>query len=100
MISEVDENNNGMIDFSEFVAVMSRRVKTTYTADQVISAFKLFEGTAPPGHVKPQVLIKALMTYGTERLSEDQARDLVSQLQVNSEGFINYAEYVNTMMSK
>ena len=79
---------------------MSRRVNTIYTSDQVRNAFKLFEGTAPPGHVKPNVLIKALMTYGTEKLTEEQAQDLVSQLQVNSQGFIDYAEYVNMMMSK
>lgn len=86
--------------FVEFVQVMSRRVNTTYTADQVKNAFKLFEGTAPPDHVKPSVLIKALMTYGADKLTEEQAQELVSQLQVNSDGFINYADYVNMMMSK
>ncbi|CAN0299933.1 unnamed protein product, partial [Scytosiphon promiscuus] len=41
MIDEIDQDNNGEIDFEEFVAVMSRKVNASYTADQVKSAFKV-----------------------------------------------------------
>ncbi len=41
MINEIDQDNNGEIDFEEFVAVMSRKVNANYTADQVKSAFKV-----------------------------------------------------------
>jgi calmodulin len=77
---------------------MSRKVNSTFTAEQVKNAFRVFEGTAPPGHVQIDVLVRALVTYGTEKLTEDQARDLVSQLEVDSTGTVNYVEYVNMMM--
>lgn len=99
MISEIDSDGNGDIDFEEFVAVMSRKVSATYTSEQVKQSFKVFEGQCPPGFVKAEALMKALCTYGTEHLSEDQARDLVSQLDVDVTGMINYAEYVNMLMS-
>ena len=38
-------------------------------------------------------------TDGSDKLSEDQARDLVAQLEPDREGLVNYAEYVNMMMS-
>ena len=78
---------------------MSRKVNATYTSDQVKGAFKVFEATANPGYIKADALIKALCTYGTEKLSEDQAHELVSQLEVDATGYINYSEYVNMMMS-
>ncbi len=99
MISEIDQDGNGDIDFEEFVTVMSRKVNATYTSDQVKQSFKVFEGGSPHGFVKAEALIRALSTYGTEKLSEDQARDLVSQLEVDSNGNINYEEYVAMMMA-
>ncbi|CAN0109622.1 unnamed protein product [Sphacelaria rigidula] len=59
---------------------MSRKVNASYTADQVKSAFKVFEGSSPPGHIKIDSVIKALTTYGSEQLTEEQAHDLVSQV--------------------
>jgi hypothetical protein len=41
MIKEIDVDNNGEIDFEEFVAVMSRKVNATYTPVEVKSAFKV-----------------------------------------------------------
>jgi calmodulin len=39
------------------------------------------------------------MTYGSEKLTKDQAAELVSQLEPDQNGLINYVEYVNMMMS-
>ena len=92
-------DGNGDIDFEEFVTVMSRKVNATYTSDQVKTAFKVFELPTQPGHIKADALVKALCTYGTEKLSEDQAHELIGQLEVDPTGVIDYIEYVNMMMS-
>ena len=78
---------------------MSRKVNATYTSTQVKQAFKVFEGSAPPGYVKAEALTRALCTYGVEKLTLDQATDLVSQLETDVNGYINYNEYINMMMS-
>ncbi len=92
-------DGNGDIDFEEFVAVMSRKVNATYSSDQVKVAFRVFEGSCPQGFVRAEALVKALCTYGVEKLTEEQAHDLVSQLEIDAHGLINYTEYVNMMMS-
>ncbi|KAJ1392812.1 hypothetical protein B484DRAFT_340641, partial [Ochromonadaceae sp. CCMP2298] len=92
-------DGDGDINFEEFVTVMSRKVNATYSSDQVKNAFRVFESQAQPGMIKAAALIKAICTYGTEKLSEDQAHELVSQLEVDASGHINYNEYVNMMMS-
>jgi calmodulin len=99
MIKEIDQDGNGDIDFEEFVAVMSRKVNATYTPAQVKGAFRVFESNTPAGHVRAEALIRALTTYGKDKLTQEQAEDLVGQLEVDNNGLINYSEYVNMMMS-
>jgi len=99
MISELDQDGSGSIDFEEFVAVMSRKLNATYSSDQVKTAFKVFEGECPQGFVKAENLVRVLTTYGIEKLSEEQAQDLVNQLEVDSNGLINYSVYVDMMMT-
>ncbi|CAM9622573.1 unnamed protein product, partial [Phaeothamnion confervicola] len=103
MITEIDQDNNGEIDFREFVAVMSRKVNASYTSDQVKGAFKVFECGAPPGYVKVETLIKALTMHGSEKLTDEQAKELVSQarwpqLEPDHSGLVNYIDYVNMMV--
>lgn len=56
---------------------------------------QVFEGNSPPGHIKIDSVMKALTTYGSEQLTEEQAHDLVSQLEPDHNGMVNYVEYIN-----
>ena len=60
-------DGNGDISFEEFVAVMSRKVQVSYTADEVKDAFKVFE-FGRPGFVKCKSLYEAMTIFG-DRLS-------------------------------
>mmetsp|Transcript_25333 Transcript_25333/g.67180 ORF Transcript_25333/g.67180 Transcript_25333/m.67180 type:complete len:119 (-) Transcript_25333:247-603(-) len=102
MIREIDQDGKGEINFNEFVGVMSRKVQPSYTPDDVKAAFRVFEtpnsGLAP-GFVRTQALEKALTTYGTEKLSLEEAQELLQQVDPENSGSINYVEYVNMMCS-
>lgn len=78
---------------------MSRKVEANYSAEQVKSAFREFEGVNPPGFIRLDALVRALSSYGIDKLNEDQASELVNQIEVNSIGLINYNDYVDMMMS-
>jgi len=79
------------------VTVMSRKVNTTYTPTQVKAAFKVFERDCPPGYVTMASLEQALTTFGTEKLSLSDAQELLSQIEPDENGLINYIEFVNMM---
>jgi calmodulin len=97
MVSEIDENGNGEIDFDEFVQVMCRKVNTDYTADEVQKAFNVFAGDAPEGFIKRKDLEKALQLYGHEKLSPEEAANLVAQIECVG-GMFHYQEYISMMM--
>ena len=43
MIDSVDEDQNGIIDFSEFLALMSSSMKEPEKKDEYAEAFKVFD---------------------------------------------------------
>ncbi|CBH17303.1 calmodulin, putative [Trypanosoma brucei gambiense DAL972] len=97
MLRSADGNDpdNG-IDFDGFVAMMSKRVQTDYTPEQLRTAFKLFEtDDMPTGFVSTEVLTHALVSYGTEKLTHDDAIRLLSTLDPDRTGRINYLEFVS-----
>jgi len=98
MVSEIDENGNGEIDFDEFVTVMCRKVNTDYTADEVRKSFKVFAGNAPDGTIRVKDLEKALQAFGREKLTAEEAKNLVAQIEA-TDGVFRYDEYVTMMMN-
>lgn len=60
---------------------------------------QIFEGTAPSGYIKVGDLITALTTYCSDKITEAQASELISQLEPDTNGLVNYVEYVSMMMS-
>lgn len=83
---------SGEIQFEEFVAVMSRKVQATYTAEEVKAAFKVFEGSSPAGFIKVEALERALAVYGADRLTQEQVADLINQIDTDQNGLFNYVE--------
>merc|ERR1711879_1061613 len=92
MVSEIDENGNGEIDFDEFVQVMCRKVNTEYSAEEVRKAFKVFAGNAPEGYIRVKDLERALQVYGREKLTAEEAKNLVAQIECFDNMF-QYDEY-------
>eukprot|EP00760_Papus_ankaliazontas_P028059 PhM_4_TR3509/c0_g1_i1/m.39139/K02183/CALM; calmodulin len=100
MMKEVDTDGSGDIDFNEFVTVMSRRVQADYTPEQLKAAFKVFEtDNVPPGHVSTEVLEHALTTYGSDKLTPEEAAELLATVDPENTGKICYMEFINMMSS-
>lgn len=64
---------------TEFVCAMSRKVETIDPQD-VMKAFASFSYGAPRGHVKVDVLERALCSYGEKPMSKSNASHFVQQV--------------------
>jgi calmodulin len=100
MIDEIDENGDNEIQFDEFVAVMTRKVKATHTPDQVLDAFKVFESSgAPPGYISIEQLRTSLQKYGKDTMEPEAIDDLLSQVDYDkTSGLFHYSQYIQMMM--
>lgn len=103
MIHEIDADDDGQVDFKEFVAVMSKKVSTDYTNADVKAAFRLLSGESATSTKNQHVisleqLQKSIFTFSSGKLSWDQCLELTSQLEVDNQGMVNYNDYVNMMM--
>lgn len=98
MISEVDVDGNGRIDFEEFVALMNRRSKETDIEDEVINAFRVFDKDAN-GMISSNELRHIMTTLG-DRLTEEEVDEMIREADIDGDGYINYEEFVRMMMAK
>jgi len=100
MVAEIDENGNGEIEFEEFVQVMRRKMTGDYTRQQVSRAFRFFAGdVGDGGDIKLKELEAALCCYGRDRMTPEEARDLVSKIECPRDGVFKYDDYISMMMT-
>ena len=99
IIVEVDADNSGCMDFSEFLTVMAHHIKDDFDAkDDICTAFKVFD-EAGKGMIKVSDLRSVLTTLG-DVLTPDEIEEMIKAADQSNSGEINYEEFVGKMMSE
>ena len=98
IVAEIDENNDGEIQFEEFVAVMGRKVSMGYSKEEVIEAFKMFADDN--GDISMGKLKLLLTEYGANKLNAETVCKLIGNLDVDQNGNFKFEQYVNLMMDE
>ncbi|CAH0044218.1 unnamed protein product [Clonostachys solani] len=115
MINEVDADNNGTIDFPEFLTMMARKMKDTDSEEEIREAFKVC------GYDRDDAVLKAdmrqvfdrdnngfisaaelrhVMTSIGEKLTDDEVDEMIREADQDGDGRIDYNEFVQLMMQK
>ena len=98
MIREVDINNDGTIDFPEFLSLMSKKMKDNDTEDELIEAFKVFDKNGN-GQISAAEL-RHVMTNLGEKLTDEEVDEMIREADIDMDGEINYEEFVQLMITK
>ena len=99
IIVEVDADNSGYMDFSEFLTVMAHHIKEeTDTKDDICTAFKVFD-EAGRGTITVSDLRSVLTTLG-DVLTADEIEEMIKAADHGNSGEINYEEFVAKMMAE
>lgn len=98
MIAEVDIDNNGTIDFPEFLAMMTKKARTMDTEEEIREAFKVFDRDGN-GFITAAELRHVMTTLG-EKLTNEEVDAMIREADVDGDGQINYDEFVALMTSK
>mmetsp|Transcript_29877 Transcript_29877/g.71220 ORF Transcript_29877/g.71220 Transcript_29877/m.71220 type:complete len:117 (-) Transcript_29877:213-563(-) len=101
MISEIDKDGNGQVDFQEFLQVMAGPQQLPHTKDELLRAFRTFSSEKnPPGTISPKELEAALVNYCSDSMTPEEIRRLVSSVDPRDDGLINYVEKISLFMTK
>ena len=96
MINEVDSDGNGTIDFPEFLTMMAKKMKDADSENEIKEAFAVFDKDGN-GLILAAELRHVLATMG-ERLTEGEVNQLLQGFE-DSNGFVNYEEFIRTVLN-
>ncbi|XP_033736474.1 neo-calmodulin-like [Pecten maximus] len=95
MINEVDVDGNGIIDFTEFLAMMAKKMNATDSTEEIREAFKVFDKDGN-GQISAAEL-RHVMTNLGEKLSDDEVDEMIREADLDGDGQINYEEFSKMM---
>ena len=98
MVTSVDHDGNGLIDFPEFLTLMSQKMTATAVEEEIKEAFRVFDMDRN-GLISASEL-RHVMTNLGERLTDKQVDDMIKEADIDGDGHINYEEFLAMMTAK
>ena len=102
-VAEIDPENKGKISFEQLISGIQRKLKegdsTNFSSARtdLLEAFRLFDKEST-GHISTAELIEVLTKLRAELgVSESEIPQLVKEADFDSDGFIDYNEFVKVL---
>ncbi|KAK3093493.1 hypothetical protein FSP39_016409, partial [Pinctada imbricata] len=88
MISDVDLNTNGMVEFDEFITMMQKYQHNMNPEEEMLEAFRVFDKDGN-GYISADELSHVMTTLG-EKLSRDEVDAMIKEADLDKDGQVNY----------
>ena len=95
MVADVDKDENGSIEFDEFVDMMTSRMANRDSKEEVMKVFRLFtdEGS---DYITFRNL-KRVVTELNEGLSDDEMMEMIDEADRDGDGEVSQNEFIRIM---
>jgi centrin-1 len=98
MISQVDKDGSGAIDFNEFVEMMTGKMSDRDSREEIMKVFDLFDDDNT-GKISFKNLKRVATELG-ENLSDEELREMIEEADRDKDGFVNREEFYRIMKKK
>ncbi|CAJ1961066.1 unnamed protein product [Sphenostylis stenocarpa] len=97
MMSEVDTDCNGTIEFGEFLNLMARKMKESEAEEELKEAFRVFDKDQD-GYISASELRSVMRTIG-EKVTDEEVAQMVKEADLDGDGLVDYQEFVRMMLA-
>jgi len=99
MVSDVDKDGNGTIEFPEFLGMMTAKMSRTASEEEIAKCFKLFDHDAT-GMITLKNLFHARSILGMDDVTDAQLENMLNQADRSRRGAISLADFIRLMRKK
>lgn len=95
IMKQLDSDGSGEIEFSEFISYMHKKKiqEETDEEEAIIRAFQVFD-TNKDDIITIEEFKRILNNFGIEKFTQDEVDNIFKEGKLNSEGQMNYREFV------
>ncbi|CAK4154131.1 unnamed protein product [Aphanomyces euteiches] len=98
MIADIDKDENGTIEFENFVEMMTSRMNSRDTKEEVLKIFKLFDDDNT-GKISFKNLKRVCTELG-ENLTDEEMQEMIDEADRDGDGLINEEEFFRVMKKR
>ena len=98
MISDIDKDGNGTIDFQEFLEMMTNKMSEKDSREEILKAFRLFDDDNT-GTITLRNLRRVARELG-ETMTDEELQEMVDRADSNGDGAVTLDDFFNIMTKK
>jgi centrin-1 len=98
VLESLDNDDSKTIDFNEFLDMMTVRMTSKDSREDILKVFRLFDDDNK-GKISLENLRRVARELG-EDMTEDELKEMVARADLDGDGFINEDEFYNIMTKK
>ena len=95
MISDIDKDGNGTIDFNEFLDMMTAKMSEKDSREEILKAFRLFDDDEK-GKISFRNLKRVAKELG-ETMTDEELAEMIEEADRDGDGEINEEEFLRIM---
>merc|ERR1711862_522711 len=98
MVSDLDADGSGEIEFGEFLDVMTAKISDKNTKEEIDRIFKLFDKDRN-GTLEADDLSRVCKELG-EDMSEEDVREVIQRADIDGDGVVGLQDFYNVLTKK
>jgi centrin-1 len=95
LISQVDKDGSGTVNFNEFLAIMTTKMGERDSREEIIKAFRLFDDDET-GKISFRNLKRVAMELG-ESITDEELQEMIDEADRDGDGEVSQEEFIRIM---